>query len=378
MQIIESDNVEWPLNSCKSFFRRAIIAKDLKYVCENNGKCDIKNGGKCRACRLKACFAEGMDAGAIKLPNNLDTSSLLVNIYRQQQELNEQNDEFAAVVQGKILLRFDQIADSRAIDLLWYLELKLQHLRESSFTGFEFYDADIRTVLCSQSELGRVHKYKKLDSKSLALNFRNWLLVDLLSNVEYLKAMPFFYDLTIEDQEALVMHITLVNCTLMESFDSHQRHLTTLILPDNAMPFTYRTRSVLAQKYSEPHPLELDSFCRNIEVISRVNPEKEEYLLLKAVIFCHAEAPGLSAYAQKQLGKYRLVYSTALLRRMQARKGNVEGARRYAELIALVETFFHFAQKKREYHILIQMLGIKMSFEPKLLDWFLFNSSRFD
>ncbi|KAI6237868.1 hypothetical protein M3Y95_00309900 [Aphelenchoides besseyi] len=363
---------------CKSFFRRAVVTKDLKYVCANNSKCDIKNGSKCRSCRLKACLAEGMDVRAIKLPNNSDTDSLIANFYRQKRELDDRNDEVAAVVQKKILPRFDQTADSRAIDFLSYLELKLQSLRESSFTGVEFVDADIRKVLTSQSELGRVDKYKKLDSRSSASEFRNWLFVGLLSNVEYLKAMPFFYDLTIEDQEALVMHITLVNCTLMESFDSHQRHSSTLILPDGTMPFAYRKHCVLAHKYPEPLPLELDSFCRNIEVISRVNPEKEEYLLLKAVIFCHAEAPGLSAYAQKQLEKYRLVYSTALLRRMQARKGTVEGARRYAELIGLIETFFHFAQKKREYHLFIQALGVKLAEEPKLMDWFLLNSSRFD
>ncbi|KAI6185678.1 Ligand-binding domain of nuclear hormone receptor [Aphelenchoides besseyi] len=363
---------------CKSFFRRSVVTKDLKYVCANNSKCNIKNGSKCRSCRLKACLAAGMDVRAIKMPTDSDTNSLLVNLYRQKRELEDQNHEGAETVQRKILPRFDQTVDSRIVDFLAYLELKLQNLRVSSFTGSEYYDSDIRKVLSSQPELGRVDKYKKMDSKSLSLDFRNWLFLGLLLNVEYLKAMPFFYDLTIEDQEALVVHVVLVNCILMESFESHQRHSTTLLLPDNSMPFTYRKGSILAQKYPEPHPLELESFCRNIEVIARVNPEKEEYFLLKAIIFCHSETPGLSACAQKQLEKYRHVYSTALLRRMQARRGTVEGARRYAELIGLVETFFHFAQRKREYHVFIHAIGLKMGIEPKLMDWFLLNSSRFD
>ncbi|KAI6204442.1 hypothetical protein M3Y94_00674600 [Aphelenchoides besseyi] len=359
---------------CKSFFRRSIV-KNMKYMCVRNNQCDIKRGDKCRKCRLVACLREGMDARAIQLSKASDINAMGV---RRKRELEEQDDEIVVVVPRKVVPRFDQTNDSRVVDVLSYLEMKLQRLRESAFTGDEFYELDIREVLCSQSELGRVDKYEEMGPRSPSFDIKNWPILDLLLNVEHLKVMPFFYDLTIGDQEALVMHVALVNCTLMRSFYSHQCHSTTMVFPDGVKPLMYRKSTVIAEKYPEPHRLELDSFCRTIEVISRVDPEREEYILLKAMIFCHSEAPGLSDYAQKQLEKYRNVYSTALLRRMQARRGTVEGARKYAELVGLIETYFHFAQRKREFHILLKGLGIHLGNDSKLLNWFVFNSSRFD
>ncbi|KAI6208925.1 hypothetical protein M3Y96_00166600 [Aphelenchoides besseyi] len=363
------------------------VVKNIKYTCVRNNQCDIKRGDKCKKCRFVACLREGMDARAIQLSNESNLNTMIVDVDRQKRELDEQDDEIIAVVPKKIVPLFDQTNDSGLVDALSYMDMKLQRLRESAFTGEEFYELDIREVLRSRSELGRLDKYevcapkkirKKMGSRSPNFDISNWPILDLLLNVEHLKVMPIFYDLTIEDKEALVMHVALVNCTLMRSFYSHQRHSTTMILPDGVVPLIHRNRSIIVETYPEPHHLELDSFCRTIEVISRVDPEREEYLLLKAIIFCHSETPGLSACAQKQLEKYRDVYSTALLRRMQARRGSVEGARKYAELVGLIETYFHFAQRKREFHVLLKGLGIKMGNDPRLLDWFIFNSSRFD
>jgi hypothetical protein len=52
--------------------------------------------------------------------------------------------------------------------------------------------------------------------------------------------MPFFYDLSLEDQEALAMHVVLVNTVLSESWYSYKRNSTTLILPNGVRPIMIR------------------------------------------------------------------------------------------------------------------------------------------
>lgn len=99
--------------------------------------------------------------------------------------------------------------------------------------------------------------------------------------------------------------------------------------------------------------MELDIFCKSIYPLFRVGPSTEEYILLKSIIFCHAEAPGLSEHAKNILQRYREQYATTLLRRMQARLGTLPGARKYTDILGLLETFFHFTQRKREFHVLI-------------------------
>nr|CAD2182456.1 unnamed protein product [Meloidogyne enterolobii] len=47
-------------NGCKQFFRRSII-ENRKYICPRKSICEIKNGIKCRACRLSKCLNAGMN-----------------------------------------------------------------------------------------------------------------------------------------------------------------------------------------------------------------------------------------------------------------------------------------------------------------------------
>jgi hypothetical protein len=79
------------------------------------------------------------------------------------------------------------------------------------------------------------------------------------------------------------------------------------------------------------------------------------------------------------LAKEREIYAQTLMRRIQARLGTCEGARKYAEIIALIQTFFHFAQKKREFHVFIKsiMCDERPHIDPPILDWFMKNSSKF-
>lgn len=78
--------------------------------------------------------------------------------------------------------------------------------------------------------------------------------------------------------------------------------------------------------------------------------------------------------------KHREIYASTLLKRMQARLGTLPGARKYADILGLIEMFFHFAQRKREFHVLLcSMRRLKADpnkkFQtPQLFERFVMNS----
>uniref|UniRef100_A0A914DXY9 Uncharacterized protein n=1 Tax=Acrobeloides nanus TaxID=290746 RepID=A0A914DXY9_9BILA len=56
-----------------------------------------------------------------------------------------------------------------------------------------------------------------------------------------------------------------------------------------------------------------------------------EYVLLKAIIFCYPAVQNLSEKAQKLLRKQQETYALILLRHLQARHGDIAGAKQYSD-----------------------------------------------
>jgi hypothetical protein len=80
---------------------------------------------------------------------------------------------------------------------------------------------------------------------------RNWFVFDLILNLEYLKAFPFFHLLGIEDQEAQVMHVVMVNTVLSEAWFSFQHKFTTKVMPDGTLPITMRGKFSVDRFYEK-------------------------------------------------------------------------------------------------------------------------------
>ena len=75
-------------------------------------------------------------------------------------------------------------------------------------------------------------------------------------------------------------------------------------------------------------------------------------MLLKAIIFCYPAVQNLSEEAQKLLRKQQETYALILLRHLQARHGDIAGAKKYSDVIALIRTFFYFAECHKQLHII--------------------------
>ena len=70
----------------------------------------------------------------------------------------------------------------------------------------------------------------------------------------------------------------------------------------------------------------------------------------------------ISERSHRLLEEEKSKYSKILLSRLQARLGDVDGARKYAEILALVEHTFQSAGLVKEFHAYIQMVVGIVSF----------------
>ncbi|KAI6210358.1 Ligand-binding domain of nuclear hormone receptor [Aphelenchoides besseyi] len=360
-------------HGCKAFFRRSLL-NGAYFVCERDSNCEVRAGSlfRCRSCRMDACLRCGMSVDRVELPSHVDANEILNQCEKRKQRIEADR---SLTVKFSVVPQFDQIRNHRIIDSLKFIEFKYSRLRMSVFDGFSFYvDQNVWNLLQKQSELANADKHKFLCTNGSEILRRHWLATDLILNVEQLKVMPFFWQLDILDQEALVKHVILVTTTLSEAFYSYREKSSTVIYPDRLCPIMYRNQIVpnVHRFFPDILPLEYDNFTRHIETIERVTVEFEDYCLLKAIIYCNGDTPNLSDRARLLLDQSREIYSTILQRYLQSKLGTLSGARKYMELINLIGSFFHFAQKKRELHAFIGAYEIKFQNEENnLLNWFL-------
>ena len=87
--------------------------------------------------------------------------------------------------------------------------------------------------------------------------------------------------------------------------------------------------------------------------------------MLKAIIFCYPVIQGLSEEAQQLLREQQESYALILLRHLQARHGKEEGAKKYSDVITLIQSYFYFAERHKQIHLLRFSEMIK--FVPPLL-----------
>uniref|UniRef100_A0AC35GYM7 Uncharacterized protein n=1 Tax=Panagrolaimus sp. PS1159 TaxID=55785 RepID=A0AC35GYM7_9BILA len=126
---------------------------------------------------------------------------------------DEQIEKDNTTIICKISPTFNQYFQSKDVDNLVYLELKVQKIRESTYNPIKFLYSPIETILKEKSELTNANNYCKplewpLNDKILAEQFKypckitpkHWTFVDYILCIEIAKILPFFSKLKIFDQ----------------------------------------------------------------------------------------------------------------------------------------------------------------------------------
>ncbi|KAH7703019.1 zinc finger protein [Aphelenchoides avenae] len=344
-------------NGCRTFFRRTIMLGKA-YTCMSGGRCPQQLYRNCRACRFDRCILIGMSLDAVKFPPHVDGELVNRAIMHRRKELisGAQDTPF------KFSLLWPGSMDCHEINELLHAEGKCLTLRETVEPS-AMYTANLRSNLLEDVRLGNIGRLQQkpppgrevkveyifngqvYEQKAVGSG-RNWLGVDLVFGVEVAKTLPVFQRLELSDKTALLAQTSFANMTFLMAFYSISQHSSTMTFPCRDPPTPIRTG------------LETEVYCSSVEPMLRTGLSVEEYVLLRAIIFCNAESRDLTSKGREIVRCERERYADLLLRHLQLKHGRSGGAARYSEVIALVNTYVHFGQRYWEH---INLMGLIMN-----------------
>uniref|UniRef100_A0A7E4WBQ7 Nuclear receptor domain-containing protein n=1 Tax=Panagrellus redivivus TaxID=6233 RepID=A0A7E4WBQ7_PANRE len=358
-------------SGCKTFFRRTVIS-GRSYGCKNKGKCLMKGKGRCRQCRFDKCVTIGMNPAAIALPKNVDLELIIQRVENRKRALLSASDvislpsasaspEAEAVVPVKIVSNnLPQQMEYRDVDFLLFLESKVKKLRESSYNPPYMYTMRLKDFIMMDSELGKSDRYGNDTSWPITRTqksypnygntekkpvIKHWLALDLFLNVDMAKTLPIFEQWEPNDKTSFVINAVVSTALLTQGYYSHEKHSDVVVFPDGF-------QLLWLAKSSELNKLETEIFVRIVQPIKRIDLTKEEYVLLKAIIFCNPAFNNISDAGQELLEKESERYTRTLLRYMQSIHGDSKGASRYAQVLQITEAMTYFAERNRDYQLI--------------------------
>uniref|UniRef100_A0AC34QPW0 Uncharacterized protein n=1 Tax=Panagrolaimus sp. JU765 TaxID=591449 RepID=A0AC34QPW0_9BILA len=346
-------------SGCKTFFRRSVLSAK-EPTCKRDGKCDVKNGVKCRACRFNRCILVGMNPAGMQMAE--DEKNVVINRIRERKrtllmENRVDTDDLSLVAVAKKVPVLEQTVETRNIDFLVFLETKMAKMRESNYNPRPLYFKPVSEVLKRKTALRFSDRYEKANWPAVKYPQepppgppkRHWMAIDVILTIEAAKVMPVFDKLDFQDKEAVIKNVVLMNAMLMEAFYTNLKHKDTVTMPDGMMPILNPHGDDI------PTKLQMEVFCRVLEPVKRIGLTFEEYTILKAIMLCTPTADGISQKGRKMLQKESEKYSKLLLRHMQNEFGVKSGATRYSQIMAIFEAMAHFAQRHKELHLLMKM-----------------------
>nr|CAD2187777.1 unnamed protein product [Meloidogyne enterolobii] len=261
-------------------------------------------------------------------------------------------------IDGEIPVSLFINKDNLIIDFLISVERNAQRVRNSitrapvwhhnnPYNSIETLINQKQNLIANSNEY--LHQQQILSLKTIEFINKNGffktrplaLILDFLLIMDIGKTMPFFNDLDLSDKICLITQITLPLSILLSAYYSYTKKYNTVILPSGlsmAFGFSgeyYKGDETIAK-------LSKKVFTDSMEPFNRVQLTEEEYVLLRAIIFCHSFTDGLSKQGRELLLNESEKYSKILMKILQNRHGEIPGARRYAECVHLAEICLYY------------------------------------
>ncbi|KAK6759321.1 hypothetical protein RB195_021112 [Necator americanus] len=363
-------------NGCKTFFRRTVLAQ-RKYECKKGGNCFSSlpkdRRCSCRACRFQQCVAVGMNPLAIQLVGNAKDNQLLQEIINKRKYADDQ--EPCTSKGAKLSSSLFTVEDSldRLIEGLVYLEIKTEKFRKSAFNPHPLHIPPLEQMLSSSSMLNLADKIGPMPNWPLPnipvpstdeiakfkpgmhpLHYdeperKNWFFFDIMSSIEWAKAIPVLHKLKRRDQIVLLKAVVLLCFNVTQAYFSYEQKSSMVIHPDGTSP------GLLPSLFIKNNPMGEGFFRLITEPLIRNKIDKKEYVLLKALVLCNATVDGLSPEGQRILAAERDRYNSALFSYCMATRGVAEAPAQYAALLSLIDTLHHQAKIQKDFHVLLQI-----------------------
>lgn len=347
-------------NGCKTFFRRTIVS-EKSFDCKREGKCfDIDSGMKplkCRACRLNKCIDVGMNPLALQLDERETKGVVFKEIIRKRH--NSSNDlplikVLPDTVDGKLC---------GVIDGLLYLEFKMEEFRSSSYNPKPMEIPRLETMLTDSSKIDAVTRMGPMEGwplPQIPCNFspldgrppphiperKFWMIYDMISTVEYAKTFWFMYQLDISDKIRLLRNV-LLNCqNLNQAFFSVNNKCDRLFFPDGTSP--------PLPPLSFGHDI-IRNQRKMVSSVARIDMDRQDYVLLKAICLCNAAVSGLSIYAQKILAQEKEKYTLALFKHCMTSRGAAHGPAHFSAILGIVDVLENEQRNQKGFHLLMSL-----------------------
>uniref|UniRef100_A0A915NAC8 Nuclear receptor domain-containing protein n=1 Tax=Meloidogyne floridensis TaxID=298350 RepID=A0A915NAC8_9BILA len=204
------------------------IASGLHYGIEREDRC------ACRACRFRICVEAGMDEKAIQ---RIPSSNLSFSIARRRIQKNKNENTQEEEVNSKTLNITNTLItnpESEVLSLIretLCLEEKLEKLR---FSYFNPKDKNLKIIEAVEeptifSNISKYPPVEKWPPTSLPCSERRkfgeakfWVYMDLYLGMSYVKTLPIFKSLSLEEKISLIKSIVIPNQLLTTASFSSQ------------------------------------------------------------------------------------------------------------------------------------------------------------
>ncbi|GMT22587.1 hypothetical protein PFISCL1PPCAC_13884, partial [Pristionchus fissidentatus] len=220
------------------------------------------------------------------------------------------------------------------------LESAHQRLRASKFNPSPEQGYRLDAVLVGHSRLSMLFQENPLppDDPSNVLARTNkmffkelpdarkyWPFSDLVCSIEYLKTFEFFHYLSFEDKKALARHVVAMSNYVTLAFFSIENGSNCTLHPDGTLPHD--------GKVPTEHAFEGQLHHGVIQLLRRLDMDKKEYVLLKALIVCNPAIEDLSLSHKDKLEDEREMYAKSLMSYVMWRRGPTKGPAAYTGIM---------------------------------------------
>uniref|UniRef100_A0AC35TKY8 NR LBD domain-containing protein n=1 Tax=Rhabditophanes sp. KR3021 TaxID=114890 RepID=A0AC35TKY8_9BILA len=267
----------------------------------------------------------------------------------------------------------------KEIGFLTYLETKYEYLRESNFTPNEAlrtYSLD--SIFLKESEfIGNIYgKYSKPKDWPIPMKYKYkchplrddpkeiqrerdlvqisnksrplWLFKSVVMFIDMVKILPFFSRLTLKDQQILIRKVALPTIVSINAFYSYLSNEDVVCFPDGTKPIELHTN---------PVQLEIDIFGNSVKPMHRLKLNQIEFSLMKIIMICNESCTDVSPQAASIIKEEREYYCMILLKHLQIKLGQIEGAKKFGDILMSIQMFHHFAEKFKQLHVLFMVRG---------------------
>lgn len=332
---------------------------------------------RCKRCRYKHCLAKGMKKElvlSVRLHDFRKKRSLEMMQNSQTQKessltINELTCNEPTVIQIELeqMLKVESFVrrirhSSTMIPMEYFDDYNcLEDLLNSGhniLTKSEAFSLKLPKRWDRDSHLNIIMEYglwsdkDKLQSEGL-----NQFFKDLFVSISFVKTLPLFNILTIEEQSILITKTMLQLYLMLQLYYSFEINATTLSFPSGEMPYEImKTTSIkcnceLLERYARK------KYIMPMKKFSLVRPDISEFVLLMVLLVANpAVSDELSPKAKEIIRTEQERYGKILLQLEQNRHGQGPGALRYSQCLELMWEVIHSTKNSVNMIILINLL----------------------